>query len=206
MIGSRGLPAGKEGSNATTLENRSQRPKIENVQRKTDTDPKPPVMIFNNSKKGHDSRSKTPVYVPPAKRKQEVRFVDEPTMVPELTDEEMERILDQPAVLPRQYSAKPGYMPEIVELGEDEEDLGFTVPEVDDSDRTLEKAWEEADALKNKSSVKVSTPTRSPTQNMGRPYDSVQPLKIKPIPMNTPRPGEQAKSGEVKAKEPQYQV
>lgn len=213
MIGSRFQPAGKEGITASTLENRTQQSKTVEKSEKSSMETEEPVYnIFNNGRKGKSQKGQTSVYVPPARWKQGVRFVDEPDIVPpprqELTDEEMERILDQPAVLPNKGSSHTGYTPDMEIPGEDEEDPEFTLPEIEELDRTMEKAWEDLDAHKSRTSGLGVTPPRSPTKTVGRLFDSVQPLKINPIPTNMPKSSvkESNKQLSSKAKEPQYRI
>ena len=216
MIGSKSHPAGKERITATTPENRNQqKDAVSSDENSIGTSGEPVYEIFNNGRKGSDRRSQASVYVPPARRKPEVRFVDKPDVVipprPELTEEEIDRILDQPAVLPQRKAASSGFMPDIEPLGDDEDDLNYTIPDIDELDRTLEKAWEDSEALKRKTSGSGVTPPRSSTKTVGRPFDSVQPLKINPIPTNTPKSSEKEnndndKTRKEKAKEPQYRV
>lgn len=209
MIGLRSQPAGKVGSTAKTLESQKQQTASDIVPNKSNVDLETQRHTdMNKGRKELDRKSQTPVYVPPAKRKQEVRFAEKPMVVPDLTDEEMERIMDQPAVMPRRYSVQSGNRPELDSQNGNEVDRGFTIPEIDELDRTLEKAWEDAEALKGKTVARDSTSPRLPTQTAGRAYDSVQPLQIKPMPINTPKPTgkEESKPVVEKANEPQYRV
>lgn len=85
------------------------------------------------------------------------------------------------------------------------------LPDIDNSDQTLEKAWEDSEALRCRSLVKDSTPPCSPMKPAGQPFDSVQPLKNKPILTNMPKSvlnekNQNERPMRDKVKEPQYRI
>ena len=57
-------------------------------------------------------------------------------------------------------------MPDMVPPGNYEEDPGFMLLELDELDHSLEKAWEDSEALKQINEGLASTPLHRPTQSI----------------------------------------